>query len=189
VKSVNSYNSSLVKIAEDCIEAGLGFDAAARFFVAAMSGDWEAWLRIVQLVEKGTAPKKEEVSLFFRDIYYQALESASKGGDKEATRRMVGAYEFGRRGFPANPSRALDLLFQLADEGDASAQFELFEKFLYGLCDLVPNKERAMHWLSLSASNGNPEAIDWTDRFKQWDESGFEYPKSKGRRVGFTPTE
>jgi hypothetical protein len=176
-RSVNNVNISLIEIAENCLDEGLGFDAAARFFVAAMSGDWEAWLRIVQLVEKGLSPRNDEISIFFRNLYYQAVESASAAGDKEAIRRMIGLCEFGRPGFQANPSRAIQFLIKLASDGDSGAQFELFEKYLYGLCDLVPDKDQAMHWLSLSASNGNVDAKDWSDRFTQWKESDFEYPK------------
>lgn len=73
--------------------------------------------------------------------------------------------------------RALALLKQLAQSGDAAAQFELFEKYLYGLCSAPKDKIAALIWLRMASDNGHEEAKKWLDGFEVWDQNGFEFPK------------
>lgn len=153
----------------------------ASYVALALSGDAHAWGMAAKLLEKRSSEENLHLSIFFRGQYLNALEKLSAEGDRNAFRALVGFYEFSHPGFPANPAKAVEILFELARQGDPDAQFELFEKYLYGLCDLPQDRTIARQWLEKAAQAGHVEALQWAERMKEWDSSGFVYPKPIAR--------
>lgn len=164
--------------ARSAIERNDECDALACYIAEAIVGDPVGWTLAARLLEKrARSDGSEDVAKIFRLHYFNLLESRAMSGDLAACRDLVGLYEFGQPGFQAAPEKAVNLLRKMAEQGDVGAQFELFEKYLYGLCDLPQDKEQARKWLQIAAFNGHAEAKEWIDRFKEWDASGFVYPR------------
>ncbi|WP_363798246.1 hypothetical protein ABU614_00630 [Lysobacter firmicutimachus] len=162
---------------EECLEKGLRAEAIAYLTVAGLSGEWDAWLRISQILETETSRTNAALSLHFRKKYQDAIEFAATAGDNNAAHRLAGLLEFGQPGLTPDQPRALSILEGLAESGDPSAQFELFEKHLYGLCGAPKDKTIALKWLRFSANNGHQEAKKWLQGMQTWEEQGFEYPR------------
>lgn len=142
---------------------------------AALLGDWDSWLSIALIIDELSQDK--ELSMVFRKKYLESLNKEAEAGDLKARRRLAGLYEFGQSGFSANPEYALQILIENAENNDPISQFELFEKYLYGLSSAEVDKEKAIFWLNAASKNGHLEASQWITRFSNWEKENFEYPR------------
>jgi TPR repeat protein len=170
-------DKNFLTLARSFLDKGNECEALACYIAEALSNDSVGWTLAARLLEASGKLVDDGVPKIFREQYIDVLESRSELGDLGAMRSLIGFYEFGMTGFDASPEKAISLLLKLAKQGDINAQFELFEKNLYGLCDLPQDKEIARYWLEKAASSGHEEACEWLSKFKAWDESGFIYPR------------
>jgi TPR repeat protein len=146
---------SLAHSAEACDDRLAAFSA---YVAAAIEGHWDSWLSASLVLEERTGFDTELTS-FFRKRYLTDLVFCSENGDIEAMRRLAGFYEFGKNGCGIYPERAIDLWKQAASLGDSASMFELYEKYMYGLCGVSVDEAHANSWLRSAAKSGHPEAI------------------------------
>lgn len=146
---------SLALSAETCGDRLTAFSA---YVAAAIEGHWDSWLSASLILEEQNEFDAELTSIF-RKKYLTDLVFYSENGDIEAMRRLAGCYEFGQNGCAIYPERAIALWKQAALLGDSASMFELYEKYMYGLCGVSVDEPLANNWLRSAAKSGHPEAL------------------------------
>ncbi|TXH70289.1 MAG: sel1 repeat family protein [Lysobacteraceae bacterium] len=174
----DSTVEELLKIAGAADNFGSKVFAVAAHAAAGLDGHWDSWLSIALILEE-EAGANDALALFYRGVYLRELLKAAESKDIVAMRRLAGIYEFGQIGVEPIHERTIELLIEAAGLGDAGSMFELFEKYLYGLCSIKADKEAAFKWLKMAADHGHAEAKEWIVRFQEWDRIGFVYPRPR----------
>ncbi len=85
------------------------------------------------------------------------LEKSAELGNQYAKRLLAFEYISGKN-FEKNIDKGISLLTELADSGDAFACYKLGKLYFLGVDGLEKDKEKAIHYLSLSAEQGNEYA-------------------------------
>ncbi len=103
------------------------------------------------------AEKKGQFSMAER-YYISAAGSSDKDVSKVAAYYLGLLYKRGEKNFPINGKRAEMYLEQASLENLPQAQYEL--ALMYDVGDKIPeNRERAVHWMNLSAKQGYTDAL------------------------------
>ncbi len=91
------------------------------------------------------------------------LEKAAEGGNALANYQLGKLLLRGSEAVPKDVKRALELLTECAEAGNQFAQYTLGKAYLLG-GDIPQEQGQAVHWLKLSAGQGNQYARFFLDR-------------------------
>ncbi len=96
------------------------------------------------------------------------LEKSAELGNQYAKQLLAFEYISGKN-FEKNIDKGISLLTELADSGDVLACYKLGKLYFFGAEDLEKDKEKAMHYLKLSAEQGSEYAQNILDNQEKFE--------------------
>ena len=90
------------------------------------------------------------------------FEKSAELGNQYAKRLLAFEYISGKK-FEKNMDKGISLLTEFADSGDSFSCYKLGRLYFFGAEDLEKDKEKAIHYLNLSADQGNGYAQNILD--------------------------